>query len=156
MRFTSPRRIAVTVAFMIGSLSLGVAMAQWTTSGSGSGQAKALSAVNLVVTARAGTADLYPGFTQGDVYFTVTNPNPYPVRMTSATFGAVTSSNIPLCPSTNVTVAATASGLTLDIPAGSVGTNLSIADVVSMGLSAPDGCQGKDFTIAMTLSGSQQ
>ena len=31
----------------------------------------------------------------------------------------------------------------------------SIANVVSMGSTAPDGCQGVTFTIALTLTGSQ-
>ena len=151
------RRRAVTVALLIGALSLGVAFATWTATGTGSGTAQAVTATASAITGRAGTPDLYPGFTQGDVYFKVTNPNPYPVQFTSATFGSVTSSDPTNCPASNVTVAASASGLSINVPANdTTGTNASIADVVTMVSGAPNGCQGVSFTIGITLSGSQQ
>src|SRR3954452_23841610 len=76
----------------------GVAWALWSASGSGSGTAKALTAQTVTVTAATGTADLYPGYALGDVYFNVTNNNPYPVRFTSITPGTITSSNQAACP----------------------------------------------------------
>lgn len=151
-----PRRVLM-VAFGAGTaLALGVAVAMWSQTGTGSGSAKALDAAPSVVTAGTATADLYPGFTQGDVYFKVTNPNPYPVRFTSMTAGTVTSSDPTNCPASNVTVAGK-TGLTIDIPANtSTAVDSTIADVVSMASGAPDGCQGKTFTVAVTLTGSQQ
>lgn len=149
------RRGAVTTALVTGALILGVALATWTATGTGDGRAKARTAAASVVTARTGAADLYPGFADGDVYFTVTNPNPYAVRFTSATFGTVTSSAPLLCPATNVTVDASASGLAIDVPANSAGTDSSIADVVAMASAADDNCQGVEFTIQVTLSGGQ-
>ena len=154
MRKPSARRLAVTTALVLGSLGASVAVAQWSADGTGNSSALSRGAVALSVTASAATADLYPGFTNGDVYFTVANTNPYPVRLTSATFGTVTSTDTGLCPSTNVTVDATATGLALNVPASGSAT-LSIADVVNMGFSAPDGCQNMAFTIALTLTGSQ-
>jgi hypothetical protein len=148
------RRMAVTTALVLGALIVSVAFAAWTTSGSGSGRAKALSNVDLTVTARTGAADLYPGFNNGDLYFTVNNPNPYDVTFTSATFGAVTSSDTTACPSANVTVDASVTGLSLTVPAGSTGTELQITDVVSMLGTAPNGCQDKTFDIAVTLAQS--
>jgi len=132
----------------------GMAAALWSANGSGPGQAKALSAQSLTVTAATGAADLYPGFTGGDVFFTITNPNPYPVTFTSMTAGTVTSSNPAACPSTNVSVA-NASGLSLAAAASSTSGTQSIANVVTMAAGAPDGCQGATFTINLTLSGSQ-
>jgi len=132
----------------------GIAAALWSANGSGPGQAKALSAQSLTVTAATGAADLYPGFTGGDVFFTITNPNPYPVTFTSMTAGTVTSSNPAACPSTNVSVA-NASGLSLAAAASSTSGTQSIANVVTMAAGAPDGCQGATFTINLTLSGSQ-
>jgi hypothetical protein len=146
------RRMAVTTALILGALIVSVAFAAWTTTGSGSGRAKSLSNVNLTVTARTGAADLYPGFNDGDLYFTVNNPNPYDVTFTSATFGAVTSSDTTACPSANVTVDASATGLSLIVPAGSAGTDLKIDDVVNMLATAPNGCQDKTFDIAVTLA----
>lgn len=101
-----------------------------------------------------GTADLYPGFTGGDVHFTLTNDNPYSVTFTSMTPGTVTVDGAhPGCPAASVTVAP-ASGLSLVSPPGISGP-LSIADVVSMPLTAPDGCQGASFDVVLTLAGSQ-
>jgi hypothetical protein len=151
------RRGFVTLALVFGALTVGLAFATWTATGTGSGTAEAVTATASAITGRAGTPDLYPGFTGGDLFFTVTGPNPYPVRFTSATFGSVTSSDPTNCPASNVTVPASASGLTIDVPANdTTGTNSSIADVVSMASAAPNGCQGVSFTIGVTLSGSQQ
>lgn len=154
MRKPSLRRLAVTSALVLGSLGVSAAMAQWTTSGTGTSEAKSLTAVVLTVTARTATADLYPGFVDGDVYFTVANTNPYPVSLTSASFNGVTSSDTTACPSANVTVDATKTGLTLAVPAGGTAL-LTIADVVNMLTTAPDGCQSKAFTIGLTLTGTQ-
>ena len=146
------RRMGITTALVLGALIVSVAFAAWTSTGTGSGRAKSLSAQNSTVTARTGAADLYPGFTDGDLYFRVNNPNPYDVTFTSATFGAVTSSDTTACPSANVTVDASASGLSLTVPAGSTGTDLQINDVVNMLADAPNGCQDKTFDIVVTLN----
>lgn len=153
--FTRSKKVVASV--LVGAAVVtagGFAMALWSASGSGSGNAKALSTVSITVTAATGAADLYPGFTQGDVFFTSANTNPFPVTFTSMTSGTVTSSDQTNCPASNVTVA-TASGLSLLVPAGATAQAGSIANVVSMAAAAPDGCQGVVFTIALTLSGSQ-
>jgi len=150
------RRRAFVAMAIVGVIVTGggIAAALWSANGSGPGQAKALSAQSLTVTAATGAADLYPGFTGGDVFFTITNPNPYPVTFTSMTAGTVTSSNPAACPSANVSVA-NASGLSLAAAASSTSGTQSIANVVTMAAGAPDGCQGATFTINLTLSGSQ-
>lgn len=153
---SKPRRFATTVALVTGALFIGVAFASWTASGSGTGSAKAVSAVASTINSGTPTADLYPGQANGDLYISVTNPNPYAVSFTSATFGAVSSGDEANCPASNVTVDASASSLSINVPAGSTGTAATIADVVSMSSGAPNGCQGVTFTIAVTLSGSQQ
>ncbi|MDQ1422836.1 MAG: hypothetical protein QOD72_334 [Acidimicrobiaceae bacterium] len=153
--FTRSKKLVAGV--LVGAAVVGVgglAMALWTSTGTGSGNAKALAAVNITVTAATGAADLYPGFTQGDVFFTSANTNPYPVTFASMTSGTVTSSDQTNCPAANVTVG-TASGLSLLVPAGATAQAGTIANVVTMSASAPDGCQGVVFTIALTLSGSQ-
>lgn len=145
------------IAIVVGGALLtggGIAAALWSASGSGSGDARALTAQVATVTAATGAADLYPGFTGGDVYFTVTNPNPYPVTFSSMTAGAVTSSNPGACAASNVAVA-NAAGLTLAVGANATSATQSIANVVTMSAGAPDGCQGVTFTIALTLTGSQ-
>ena len=132
----------------------GVAMALWTANGTGSGNSKALTANTITVNAVTGAADLYPGFTGGDVHFTLTNTNPYPVNFTSMTAGSVTSSDPTNCAASNVTVA-NATGLSLPVAANATSPNQAIANVVTLSAAANDGCQGVTFTIALTLTGSQ-
>ena len=143
--------VGVGVGAVIGG---SMAYALWSSTASGSGNAKALSAQTITVTAATGAADLYPGFTAGDVHFTLTNSNPYPVTFTTMAAGTVTSSDPTGCPSSNVTVT-TPTTISLTSAAGDTNVAKSIADVVSMAGAAPDGCQGVTFTIALTLTGSQ-
>jgi hypothetical protein len=153
-RHSSKKKVAVVGLVVAALLGGTVAYALWSANGTGSGNAKALTAQTITVNASTGTADLYPGFTGGKVYFTLTNPNPYAVTMTNMTSGAITSSDPTNCPSSNVTVG-NASGLTLNAPANSTTGQLSISNVASMAVGAPDGCQGVTFTVALTLTGTQ-
>lgn len=133
----------------------GGAYGLWTSTATGSSSSKALTAQTVSVTAETATADLYPGFSGGDVFFGITtNNNPYPIRFTSMAPGAITSSNQTACPASHVTVASK-SGLTIDVAAGAAATGQTIADVVTLATAAPDGCQGVTFTIALTLTGAQ-
>ena len=135
----------------------GIAYAAWTSTAAGPGRSGATTAVQLTVNAASGTADLYPGTTQGDVYFTITNTNPYPVTFTTMAAGSAITNTVPAdataCPPTNVTLAG-ATGLSLTVAANTTSPTVSIANVVSMASTAPDGCQGKTFEIPMTLTGA--
>jgi hypothetical protein len=148
------RKAAAVGAVAAATLAGGIAVAAWSTDGAGPGEARALSAQVLTVTAATGIADLYPGFADGDVHFSVANANPYAVRLTAMTPGTVTSS-IPGCAASNVTVDAVASGLSLVVPAGGSFGPTTIPDVVSMAAGAPDACQGAVFTVELTLTGAQ-
>ena len=130
------------------------AYALWSSSGAGNSGAKALTAQSITVAASSGPADLYPGFTQGDLFFTSANTNPYPVTFTSMTPGSITSSDQANCPAANVSVAS-ASGLSVVVPAGATASAGTVANVVTMAAGAPDGCQGVVFTVSLTLTGSQ-
>ena len=154
MRVRTRNKMAAAAIAITVMLTAGVAVALWTANGTGSGNARALTAQTITVNATTGTADLYPGFNGGDVHFTLTNPNPYAVTFDSMTPGAITSSNPGACPASNVT-ASSAAGLSLPVGANATSGAQSIANVVSMGSTAPDGCQGVTFTIALTLTGSQ-
>jgi hypothetical protein len=141
----------ITIGILAGA---GVAYALWTAQGTGSGRAQAVTATTITVNAATGAADLYPGFTGGDVFFTLTNTNPYPVAFTTMVPGTITSSNQAACPASNLTVSS-ASGLSLAVAAGATSGTLSIANVATLTTAAPDGCQGVSFDVALTLSGSQ-
>jgi hypothetical protein len=160
------RKLAVTTAAVLGALILGVAFANWTATGSGSGTAKAVTAnVSAVTTDPTGAvADLYPGFTGGDLYFKITNPNPYAVSFNKYTLGSITMEDAtgPCSTATgNVSVPTTEqtlpSGSEITVPANTTTpVSRSIADVVSMSSGAANECQGDTFTIAITLTGTQQ
>ena len=101
---TKKRIIGVGVA-VISLAVVGLVYAAWTSSGSGSGYAKAQSAQALTtVDVSASTnATLYPGAT-GDVKIEISNPNPYPVKVTDVTGnGAITAdAGHPTCVTTGV------------------------------------------------------
>lgn len=146
--------LTIVTAGAVAVAVCGVALATWSGSGSGSGRARALSSLTVTVSAATGSADLYPGFTGGDAYFTLTNTNPFAVTFTAMTPGTVTSSDPTNCPASNVT-ATSKSGLSLTVGAGATSSMLSITDVISMSASAPSGCQDVSFTIPLTLAGTQ-
>jgi len=154
-RISSTKKIAVGAAlFSVGTV--GTAAAFWSATGNGQGQARSISAVQLTITAAIGAADLFPGFTGGDVFFTVNNTNPYPVTFTAFSGATIASADTTNCPSANVSVAASGAVTpSLVIGANASGVAGSIPDIVSMATTAPDGCQGKTFTVTLTLTGSQ-
>lgn len=147
------KKIGAIAAFTALVAGGGAAWALWSANGTGSGRATALTAQSITVTAAAGPASLYPGATDGDITFTLTNPNPYPVQFTSMTAGAITTSN-PACAITNISVAP-ATGLALNVAANATSALQTISNVVTMSAAAPDACQGVNFTIALTLTGVQ-
>jgi hypothetical protein len=147
---------------LVGSLLLGVmlaagiAIASWTANGSGSGYAGAVSAqpLSTVDVSASTTADLYPGNSDGDVLLRVSNPNPYPVRVTDVTGnGAPTSDQGAACDASTGVAFEDQSGLALDVPAGGAAT-FTLDGAVGMSNASADSCQGAVFTIPVSLSGS--
>ncbi len=132
----------------------GAVSALWSANATGSSQSKALTAQAVTATAATATADLYPGFSGGDVFFSLSNTNPYPIQFTAMTPGTVTSSDQTNCPASNVTVNGK-TGLALNVPANGSANGQTITDVVTLAGAAPDGCQGVTFSIALTLTGTQ-
>lgn len=125
----------------------------WSSSGSGPSQAQSISAQTVTLSAPAGAADLYPGST-GAVHFKVFNPNPYAVKITGATFGAVTSSDASACPASHITTT-NQSNLELTLPANATSAPLSISGAVTLASAAPDGCQNRTFSVNTNVSGVQ-
>jgi len=148
--------VVLAAATAILTLGAGIAFAAWTATGEGTGRATAMNASVVTVNAASGAPDLYPGFDAGDLYFTLDNPNPYPVTFTAMVPGpdGIVSSDEDNCPgSENVTIVAT-SNFTVAGDADST-TAASIPDVVSMDDEAPDGCQNQTFDISVVLTGMQ-
>jgi hypothetical protein len=147
------RLLVFGVAGIVLTLVVGVAYATWTSNGNGFGRTRVTQAVAATVDPANGEADLYPGFDEGDIAFTVTNPNPYPITFTDMTAGAVTSSDEAACPAATITVE-DASDLNVLAEPGTSET-LTIADVVAMDIDAVGGCQNASFDIVVTLDGFQ-
>lgn len=157
--------VAVVATGAAAVLSSGVAYAYWAATATGNVQAGAMTAAALRVSAAgAPSASLYPGRTE-DVAFTLANPNPYGVRITTLTAVTVTSSDAAACPSSNIVVSSTVSAAVaaggwalptpISVPAGSSGVPGTLSGLITMTAAAPDGCQGRTFDIALTFSGSQ-
>jgi hypothetical protein len=151
------RKKILGLGVVVGILAaLGIAFAAWTGTGTGSGTAKSITVTGVTVNPNGtGTADLYPG-AAGDVYFTLTNNNPYNITFTSMTPGTLSTTNPVGCPADpNITVDTVPSGLSLVAPANSTSGVLKIEDVVHMDSGALDACQSKSFDIPLTLTGAQ-
>src|ERR671936_1650682 len=90
-KLVTPKRIALLAVGVV-LIGAAVAVGAWNTTGSGTGYAKASTASSLTLgDASASTvADLYPG-ASGNVKITVTNPNPFPVNITTVSQTASTS-----------------------------------------------------------------
>lgn len=157
---------ALLVALLLtGTLTTGTAYAFWAATASGAATAQSASAVALGVSATSTpTASLYPGRTE-DLAVRLSNPNPYPVSLTTLTAASVSSSDPVACPATSITLpaAVTTALLTggytlptpLGVPAGATGTAASLSGFLTMATTAPDGCQGRTFTVTLAFSGSQ-
>ena len=148
---------ATVAAFGAG---IGVAAAVWNVSGSGSGGGAATVANGITVTAVTPTgsaASLYPGGPAGPVEFQVANPNPFGVTITGVTWGTPTSGNPTACANTNISIDASApTAVSISVPANATaGTVYSVAGVLDLGHTAPNGCQGQSFNVPMTISATQ-
>lgn len=148
------RKLVLSAVLTVAGLAAGVAFAAWTASGTGSGYAKAGSAQALTtVDASASTsADLYPGAT-GDTVVRISNPNPYPIRVTAVSgTGAITSDKGAACNDSTGVAFSNQSGLTLDVAANSSAT-FTLVDATTMSNASDNACQGAIFTIPVSLTG---
>lgn len=152
--------LGVTVA---ATLSAGVASAVWTSpDGTGDSSASGYTAVAANITSAStngnssGATSLYPGSSVTNTV-TVTNTNPYPIKVTAITAGAG-SAAAGSCAAGTVNFASrnNAAGLaqndtggTVAIAAGGTGT---YDVVVSMSSTAHNDCQGDGFTLPATVS----
>lgn len=143
----------------------GLAYANWSTSGSGTGAGSAGSAlpVNGSVTTVASSATLlYPGLS-APLIVNVRNPNPFPVKISAVTLtnGQAPSSvsgspkNATTCTASASVVtlvgAASATGLTTAIAAGGDAT-VTLSSAVTMGLASDDGCQNAVFNFSTGIA----
>ncbi len=134
----------------------GIAYAAWSASGTGNGAAQAITANAITVNAGTAVADLYPGGPAGAVKLVVSNPNPYAVTLTGASYGTPVSLNTGACASSNIAVDASApTTVNVALAANATNVAVSIPGVLDLDHGAGNGCQGVGFTVPVTLSGSQ-
>lgn len=155
------KRLAVVAILAIAGSVIGVAIAAWTTGGSGSGQATAGSASSMTISAGTPSSSLYP-MASADVAATVSNPNPYSVHVSSIALGAITvdagHSGCNTSGSVTVTSPQNNSGAGWAVPAKTGGVNgsanVDLTNAISMSNAANDSCQGATFTVALTATGA--
>ena len=150
------RKFFVVLAAIAALVVSGALYAAWSTGGSGNGYAKATTASNLTLgdASASTTADLYPGGT-GAVKLKVTNPNPFPVRITSVTKqagGTITSDKGAACNASTGVTFTDQTGLALDLAAGAT-TTFTLSGAVSMSNASDNSCQGAIFTIPVDVTG---
>jgi hypothetical protein len=136
------------------ALAGGVALANWVSSGTGSGYAQATSAADVTLGDASAftTAQLYPGGS-GDLKLRVTNPNAYDVYVSNVTGtgAAVTTDSNTTCDAhTGVTFTDT-SGLSALVGHGATVT-ITLSGKVSMSTDSNNACQGEIFAIPVSVS----
>ena len=156
------RRISVVfgalVALVLG-LSAGSAYGFLTTHGSGTGSVD-IGTMKTVTMATAGTPStpLLPGGT-GDVVFSVTNPNSFPVSLV----GAALEAGEAITSDEGHSGCATSDGnpaVTLNVPSGDLPVSIpanttqliNLASAASMDLAATSNCQGATFDIPLAIT----
>jgi hypothetical protein len=136
------------------ALAGGIAIASWTVSGSGTGYAKASTAspITLSDASASTSADLYPG-ASGAVKLKVSNPNPFPVRITAVSGnGAITSDQGAACNAATGVTFTNQSSLTLDLLASESNKVFTLAGAVAMSNASDNTCQGAVFSIPVTAT----
>jgi len=147
--------VLIALAALAAALgAAGIAVAAWLSSGSGRPGVSAGNALAPTTSTVAGSAVtsglLVPGAT-GTAIVTVTDPNPYKVRLlTIAANGAATATGgTGTCATTGVTFTAQQPGVTL---APGAGTTLTLAGAVAMSTASETGCQGATFTVPVAVT----
>jgi hypothetical protein len=150
-----PRKLFFVLAAITALVVTGLIVAAWSTGGSGNSYAKAgtASALTLNDASASTAADLYPG-SNAAVKLSVTNPNPFPVRITAVTkqaAGAITSDRGTACNASTGVTFANQTGLALDLPANGT-TTFTLPGAVSMSNASDNSCQGAVFTIPVDVT----
>lgn len=150
------KKLTVGLAIVTsGLLAGGVAFAAWTSQGAGTGAAQAGTSVDSSITAVTPVTadDLYPGAVK-TAHVTISNPNPYPIEVTSINAGYSRAIGSPACPAlsvrTDASTATSPAALAMDgggtVIAPSPGTG-TYTLVLRMANDASENCKGKSFVL---------
>lgn len=154
------RRLGVIFVVFTALMGGAIAFAAWTSQGTGgSGQVGAGTATALVITqGTTASTGLTPGISKDSTY-TITNPNTYPVTVTSITLNSIGVSGgtgVPpaACTSANASVTATAGTGTVSIAIAAAGTSTAQTITLTMGNTSASGCQSALFVPNITAATS--
>ncbi|MFC7527845.1 hypothetical protein [Actinoplanes sp. GCM10030250] len=158
MRKFTKRSAALITAGVVAVGGAGAAYAAWLLSGTGTASASASEVQQLQVSAISVTPAFFPGSTN-NLVFTVTNPNPFPVEVTSITVPGIASTvEDSECADNNVTYDP-APAAAVDVPnlgpagSGTAAQTVTLTGALGMIDDAQDGCQGVAFDYSVTVSG---
>ncbi|MDX3188704.1 hypothetical protein PV458_09895 [Streptomyces sp. MN03-5084-2B] len=154
MKNPTLRRVLVVTTVVGATLGGGIAVAAWTSSGSGAANAKAGTAsaptTGPVDASAITTGLLYPGI-DGNALIRITNPNPYSVKVTDiiANGTATVSGTSGTCAGNTVNWNTKQANTVL--AAGATST-ITVTGAVTMVATAPDGCQGAVYSLPVTVT----
>ena len=167
MTFRTVTKRATILSLFLGILlASSVAFAWWTASGSGSGYTKAETAAALTTNDVSGTttAQLHPGGSS-DVVLQISNPNSYAVTVTNINgSGAILSGNatcdtaVGAYTGNGVSFANQSGSWVVPAKVGAVNGTLDVtltnaASMANTATTSNDSCQGKTFSIPVSLVG---
>ncbi len=150
----SKKLLVVPLSLLL--FTAGVAWAAWTSSASGSGTAQSTTSINSVIAAGTYAAELFPGASK-TVTVTISNPNDYPILVTSISAGSAGVVNTSCVTGTVTSSARTldatgllqSNGSTKTIAANGSGT-YTLATAMTAG--AVDACKNQIFTLPLTAT----
>ena len=150
------KMLVAVVLGVITAAAAGIAIAAWSVNGTGTGYAKAstASAVTLGDATAESTATLFPG-ASGTAKLKVSNPNPFPVRITAVAGNGtiVTTTPDAACDASHGVTFVNQTGLTLDLAANAVNQVFTLATgSVTMSNASVDACQGETFSIPVSVT----
>ena len=146
-KISRQKKIAGIGVLAAGTLVAGVSFAAWTSNGSGSGTAQSTTSVDSVISAGTSAADLYPGAVKS-VTISISNPNDYPVKVTSISAGSSGVVNTS-CAAGSVTSDAVASPPATVIAGNGSGSYT----IVTRMIADPDNaCKSQSFTLPLTAT----
>jgi hypothetical protein len=142
----------------------GVALAAWSTTGGGGGDARTGTTLAVTLAPGTPTSNLYPG-ASGDVVLIVTNPNLGAVTVASLALdqdrgdgGFAVDAGHPGCPASAFTFSRqTNDGAGWSIPGRLAGVDgsraVTLGGALAMSANAPDACQGTTTTVYLVAGG---
>jgi hypothetical protein len=141
------KRLAVLGVGFLVLVGGGIAFAAYLSTGAGSASATSSTAVNSVISPSSTGTPLYPG-SSTPVTIGITNPNPYPARVTSISAGSSNATGTSgACTAGTVTTPAVTAPPTTVIPPNGTGSYTLTA---SMKADPDNSCQNQTFTLPLT------